>query len=106
MVTRQQIDQLGQKIAAEFRPRRIVLFGSYACGSPRDDSDVDLLLVMPHGGRAVGRAAEVARTIHGAFDVDIVVRSPEEIAQRLALGDRFMGEILEKGQVLYEAPDL
>jgi predicted nucleotidyltransferase len=32
------------RIAASFRPRRIILFGSYACGIPTSESDVDLLI--------------------------------------------------------------
>lgn len=34
-------------IAAEFSPDKIILFGSYAYGTPHEDSDVDILVVMP-----------------------------------------------------------
>ena len=37
------------------------------------------------------------------FPIDIMVRKPEELKQRLELGDFFLREIMEKGKVLYEA---
>ena len=53
MTTRKQIREFGRRLAREFKPRRIVLFGSYAYGNPRPDSDVDLLVVMPLDGNPV-----------------------------------------------------
>jgi len=41
------IRQLAREIADKFRPERIVLFGSYAYGKPHEDSDVDILVIMP-----------------------------------------------------------
>jgi len=46
-VTQEQIQEYSDRIAAEFKPERIILFGSYAYGAPTRDSDVDLLVVMP-----------------------------------------------------------
>ena len=47
MVEMSQIEALSQQIAEQFHPERIILFGSYAYGEPNEDSDVDLLVVMP-----------------------------------------------------------
>jgi hypothetical protein len=37
--------------------------------------------------------------------VDILIRTPEKVNERLKIGDCFIREILEKGKVLYEADD-
>mgnify|MGYP001176763456 CR=1 FL=1 len=102
MVTRRQIREYAQEIARKFRPRRIILFGSYAYGKPTRDSDVDLLVIMPLKGRGVHKAIEIGVRSPAPFACDLLVRSPQKIRQRLAWGDCFIQEILEKGKVLYE----
>jgi len=47
MITMRQIEDVSGRIAAEFEPERILLFGSYAWGAPSPDSDVDLLVILP-----------------------------------------------------------
>jgi len=103
VVTRRQIKAYAAEIAREFRPRRIILFGSYAYGKPTRDSDVDLLVIMPHEGRGVQTAIQIRRRAPAPFPMDLLVRSPRKIRQRLAWGDCFIQEIIEKGKVLYEA---
>jgi predicted nucleotidyltransferase len=103
MVTRRQIQAYATEVAREFRPRRIILFGSYGYGKPTRDSDVDLLVIMAHKGRGVEKAIEIRLKLDAPFPMDLLVRSPQKIRQRLAWGDCFIEEILEKGKVLYEA---
>jgi predicted nucleotidyltransferase len=103
MVTRRQIQAYAKEIARQFRPRRIILFGSYAYGKPSVDSDVDLLVIMPHKGRGVHKAIEIGVKTPAPFACDLLVRSPSKIRQRLAWGDSFIKEVLDKGKVLYEA---
>lgn len=102
MIRRQDIHAFAQKVATQFRPHRVILFGSYARGKPTADSDVDILVVMPHGGSPAVRAAEIRKRVHAGFPLDLVVRSPVEIRRRLAVGDCFIREVLEEGQSLYE----
>src|SRR5580658_2425355 len=102
MVTRRQIRAYAAEIAREFRPRRVILFGSYAYGKPTRDSDVDLLVIIPHKGRGVTKAIEISLKAPAPFACDLLVRSPQKIRQRLAWGDCFIQEVLGKGKVLYE----
>ena len=102
MVTRRQIRAYAAEIAREFRPRRIILFGSYAYGKPTRDSDVDLLVIMPLKGRGVTKAIEISLKAPAPFACDLLVRSPQKIRQRLAWGDCFIQEVLSKGKILYE----
>jgi predicted nucleotidyltransferase len=98
-----RIADLCQRIVDGFQPERIILFGSYAYGEPTPWSDVDLLVIMPHQGSARQAAATILQRVQPDFGVDLLVRSSAEVAQRLAMDDYFMQEIMNRGQVLYEA---
>ena len=102
MVAANKIQACARKVAEEFHPEKIVLFGSYAYGNPTADSDIDLLVVMDHKGRAVEQAAKIRASIHSTFPIDVLVRSSHKIRERLEMGDPFVKTIIEKGEVLYE----
>ena len=98
-----RVRELGDKIARQFQPERIILFGSYAYGTPDENSDVDLLVVMNHAGRAAGQAIKILDTVAPRFAVDLLIRTPEELTRRLAWNDFFLREVVEKGMALYDA---
>jgi len=92
-----------QHIAEALQPEKIVLFGSYAYGTPTPDSDVDLLVIMETTAPHVERYLSVSRLLRPRlFPVDILVRTPDEIEHALRSGDFFIQEILSRGRVLYE----
>ncbi len=102
------IKKLCEQIASEFNPEKIILFGSQAYGKPTAESDIDLLVVMPYKGSPFRQAGEILKRVIprvGVLPIDLVVRTPKQVEDRLAIGDRFMGEILERGKVMYEAAD-
>lgn len=103
MISMRSIRKLAESIGEEFRPQQVVLFGSYASGSPTPDSDVDLLVIMPFEGRSVNKSVEMRLKLRPSFPVDLIVRTPETVRERLGLGDPFLGDILKAGKVLYEA---
>ncbi len=103
MVSMKQIEALSRQIGREFHPEQVVLFGSYAYGTATKDSDVDLLVIMPHKGKGWRLAGKIRGRVRPKFPLDLLVRSPEQIRQRLTLGDCFLKEIAEKGKVLYES---
>jgi predicted nucleotidyltransferase len=104
MIQRRDIKKWCEIVASEFRPDQIIIFGSYANGAPTDDSDVDVLVVMPlaRGHRDVHLAAAIRERVPATFPMDVIVRSPQEIARRLALGDGFITGVLRDGQKMYE----
>jgi len=103
LVTEEQLEDVAERIVQALDPDRIVLFGSYARGEPAPASDVDLLVIMEDNERPAQRSARVARVLLDVpFPIDILVRTPEELRYRLRIGDYFIQEILEQGQVLYE----
>lgn len=102
MVPRHAIKKFTAEVGQRFKPARIILFGSYAYGKPTPDSDVDLLVVMPCKGRSLDAALKVRLAVDAGFPLDLIVRTPRELRRRLALGDFFLREIVNKGEVLYE----
>lgn len=99
------IKRLCSRIADAFHPQRIILFGSQTTGNATADSDVDLLVIMTYEGRHTTAAIRILQHLNVLAPIDLLVRSPKEIEERLALGDRFIAEIIGQGQVMYEAAD-
>jgi predicted nucleotidyltransferase len=105
-VTRGTLNEIVRRIVRGVRPQKIILFGSYGYGSPTNDSDVDLLVIMETSDRPADRYLVVSRLIRPRpFPLDILVKTPAEMAQALAKEDFFIREIVTKGQTLYERPD-
>jgi len=103
MVGRTQIRKYARQIGRDFQPERVVLFGSYARGKATEDSDVDLLVIMEHDKpRNVEQAIAIRLAGDAPFAMDLLVRRPSEVAERLAMNDSFFKGLLEDGQVLYE----
>jgi predicted nucleotidyltransferase len=103
MLEPKRITELAERIVREYHPDRIILFGSHARGTATDGSDVDLLVVVPFEGQPARKAVEMLNHLDPHFPIDLLVRTPEQVEQRLKLGDFFMQEIMETGRILYEA---
>ncbi|HLC27300.1 MAG TPA: nucleotidyltransferase domain-containing protein [bacterium] len=100
------IDTVLRKLIAEYAPEKVILFGSHAHGDPGPDSDIDLLIIKNTSERFIDRWVAVQRILtgtHRSIPVETLVITPQEIQRRLAIGDQFIAEILQKGQVLYAA---
>ena len=103
MVEMTRIEDLTSRIVRKFDPEKIILFGSHAYGRPTSDSDVDLLVILPFAGKPVRKAIEIRNSIDARMPLDLIVRTPEQVSDRLAQNDWFMREIIERGRTLYEA---
>jgi uncharacterized protein len=99
------IREMVSLIALKFKPRQIILFGSYAYGDPRPESDIDLLIVMDTELRETEQALRIRQYVNPLFGVDFLVYQPARLKERVGLGDSFLKEITEKGVVMYESPD-
>ncbi len=104
-IPEETIHELVSRIALQFHPDQIILFGSYAYGKPHPASDVDILVVMDTPVRESKQALQIRQAINPLFAVDILVITPARLAQRLLWGDSFLREITQKGVILYESPD-
>jgi predicted nucleotidyltransferase len=101
-VTDALLTDITRRIVEHLQPYKIVLFGSYASGAPNLESDVDILVVMDSEESMAQRIRRVMQVAKVRFlPMDVIVRTPAEMAERLAMGDFFLAEILQKGKVLY-----
>jgi uncharacterized protein len=101
---KRRIQEVCRQIVQVAQPHKIILFGSYAYGQPTADSDIDLLVVLPFKGHPAYQATQLRMQLESPLRLDLLVRTPEFIAERLALGDFFMQEVMQQGKVVYEAP--
>ncbi len=102
----QTLNEIVRRLVAEYKPEKIILFGSYAYGEPHGDSDLDMLVIKETPERRRDRRNTVRRTIsgtHAHIPLDVLVLTPNEFAERVRIGDQFLIEILENGEVLHAA---
>ena len=98
MISAREIQATCDDIVRAFSPLRVILFGSYAYGTPTEESDVDMFVVM----EAQQPAWEMQKRLPRRIPLDLHVRCPADIAYRVAHNDWFLREVFEKGDVLYD----
>jgi uncharacterized protein len=103
-IPRRLIRRFAREVAERFHPEKIILFGSYAYGQPHPDSDVDILVIMPTRNE-LDQAVKICLAVDYQFPLDLLVRTPKNLEWRLAEGDSFLREIMERGKILYEKTD-
>ena len=98
------IKRFARRIGEKFRPEKIILFGSYAYGTPHAESDVDLLVIMP-ARNVIDQSVRICQAFERPFALDLIVRTPRQIEWGLRTDDCdwFLREVIDKGRVLYEA---
>lgn len=85
-----------------YRPKKVILFGSFARGDYHGLSDLDLIVIKETPKRFVDRIVEILDLCDCAIPVEPLVYTPAEIEQLLADGNSFISEALKEGQVLYD----
>lgn len=97
--------ELLRRLVALYEPEQVWLFGSRARGDARDDSDWDLLVVVPDDASAERRRARAAHEAvigleHGA---DVVVWPRSAFEARLPLAASLPRAVVDRGVLLHEA---
>jgi predicted nucleotidyltransferase len=98
------IRRFARQVAERFDPDKIILFGSYAYGTPHAESDVDVLVIMP-ARNELAQAVRIRWDVEHNFPLDLLVRTPKNMKWRLEEGDWFLREIVSQGKILYEKAD-
>ena len=100
------IEKLPEAIAylvKGFDPLRIIVFGSHARGEARPDSDLDLLVVVPHLGDKRETAVGMTKALRGLrAAIDVVPTDPDEIARRGETPGDVLRSALREGKAVYE----
>ena len=102
----QTIQDILKKLLVGYKPQKVILFGSYAYGSPQRDSDIDLLVIKETNERFIDRWVTVRRLLSDperTRPLEVIVLTPQELSERLEIGDQFLQEIVDRGEVLYAA---
>ena len=58
---------------------------------------------MPFKGKGARMSVEILNRVEPEFPVDVIVRTPRQLRERLALNDFFLSDVVKNGKVLYEA---
>lgn len=106
MLTQEDITTIKDAIVSAVQPKYIYLFGSYAAGNEREDSDLDFLVVMPKGNVEKSRVAnDIERRIGFTKPIakDFVVESDEKFNRFKHIPYSFIGHIVQTGKLLYES---
>ena len=94
-----------RRLAREFKPERIILFGSHARGDAGPDSDIDLLIVLPlKNPRREKAGLELAMRLAVddiKYPKDILVVTPEEVERHGRLPGAFLNPVLKEGRTIY-----
>ena len=99
----EMLGEMTRRLAAEFGPCQIYLFGSHAWGKPNEDSDVDLLVILPQSRLSrVERDFRARRCLRDLnVPKDVLVETQAEVDRASQAYASLESEILENGVQLY-----
>lgn len=103
-LTPETIDYIRHTIVEAVHPVKIILFGSWATGEARPDSDLDLFVIhdLPEPSRKVRRQID-RLFLNRGFGLDLIVRNPQQVEANLADNNPFYTvHLFKKGVVLYD----
>ena len=106
MITEAQIQAVVQRIVDGYAPDRIILFGSYAYGTPTEDSDLDLLIIKQNAEAKRSERAIAIRTLLWGSDapaMDILIRTPAEMVRAAGIFQSVETIAEQQGRLLYAA---
>src|SRR5437899_2114703 len=92
-----------ERLKAEFQPEEIYLFGSHAWGTPTDDSDVDLMVIVPSSNeRDIKRMQRAHHCLGGLrFPKDVLVPTRGQVNRYKHLRASLFHQVLNQGRKLY-----
>lgn len=103
MIGSEKIADIVAKIVFGYNPDKIILFGSYATGKPTEDSDLDLMVIKASELPRPQRTVQVRKMLYGAMiPIDLIVYTPQEIAELKENKFSFVSEVLNTGKTIYE----
>jgi predicted nucleotidyltransferase len=102
MISQEQINNVVDIIVKNVHPDQVILFGSYAAGSPSPDSDLDILVVKDMNLPSHQRSPQIKKYLRGLkIPIDLVVCTKGELEKWRGIKSTFANEILKRGRVVY-----
>ena len=99
------LDRMVALLVEEYRPEKIILFGSFASGVVHEGSDLDLLIIKETTKRSIDRQVEVYGLVKPEIGIDLFIYTPQEFRYLESIGFSLVKEMVANGKVLYEARD-
>ncbi len=97
------LDEMTRRIVERFHPDRIILFGSYVKGEPTENSDLDMLIVMPVEGSRRRNANEIDLMLADrVVPIDLIVVTPEQFNRQKDVIGTIIREAVRDGRVIFE----
>jgi predicted nucleotidyltransferase len=102
-ISQELLNEVTGRLAAEFQPEQVWLFGSHAWGQPDEGSDLDLLVVVRESAESpVRRAQRAHRCLRGlGIAKDILVKTHAELERFRNVRSSLEAEMLERGRLIY-----
>ncbi len=104
-MTISDIQAVGERIGHDFRPERVILFGSHARGTATSDSDVDLLVIGDFEGSSFRQSLKILNELDLRLPIELIACRPEDAERRYSEGDPLIREALDHGKLLYAQRD-
>jgi uncharacterized protein len=97
------LEQAVERLKTEFQPEEIYLFGSHAWGAPNQDSDIDLMVIVPHSDERPIRRDQRAQRCLGRLliSADVLVRTRGEVNRVREVPGSLTYDVLRNGRKLY-----
>jgi predicted nucleotidyltransferase len=96
-------NEMVRRIVERFHPEKIILFGSYARDEFTEDSDLDILVVMPVENSQRQKANEIDLTLADrTVPIDVIVVTPEQFDRQKDLAGTIIYEAAHEGKVIYD----
>ncbi len=105
------INQL-KEIISKYNPYLILLFGSYAYGTPTVDSDIDILVVtqdnfIPQNfaekSKIYQKISRAISSVNEEIAIDLIVHTLPMYKKFIEIDSSFAHEITTKGKIIYES---
>ena len=102
MITKSKINEIANKIAINFNPEKIILFGSYATDNPNYDSDLDFLIIQESELPRYKRSFEIRKSLIGSMvPMDIIVYTQQEFDSEKDVKYTFINDAMKNSKLLY-----
>jgi len=103
VIEREVIDEVKNRLVKTYDPLKIYLFGSYAWGSPSEDSDLDLLVIVDSSEeKSFKRSMSGHRALFGLnISKDLLVLTKKEFSDSAEHPSSLCFKIQQQGEVLY-----
>lgn len=104
MITQEQINEIADRIVEKFKPQKIILFGSYANGTPTDESDLDLMIIKDSDLASRQQNRTVRKILSDlGVPVDVIVKTPDEFQTYKDIIGTIIYPANKFGKVIYES---